>query len=32
MSKISIQDLESCNELIPYLMTLRSMLKKNSKN
>ena len=28
MSKISIQDLESCNELIPYLITLRSMLKK----
>ena len=27
MSEISIQDLESCNELITHLITLRSILK-----
>ena len=27
MSEISIQDLESCNELITHLITLRSIIK-----
>ena len=31
MSEISIQDLESCNELITYLITLRSILKDIAK-
>ena len=31
MSEISIQDLESCNELITYLITLRSILKNTVK-
>ena len=31
MSKISIQDLESCNELINHLITLRSILKDTVK-
>ena len=31
MSKISIQDLESCNELINRVITLRSILKDTVK-
>ena len=31
MLKISIQDLESCNELITHLITLRSILKYTVK-
>ena len=31
MSEISIQDLESCNELITYLITLRSISKDIAK-
>ena len=31
MSEISIQDLESCNKLITYLITLRSILKDTVK-
>ena len=31
MPKISIQDLESCNELVTHLITLRSTLKDTVK-
>ena len=31
MSEISIQDLESCNELITHLITLRLILKDTVK-
>ena len=31
MSEISIQDLESCNELVTHLITLRSLLKDTVK-
>ena len=31
MLKISIQNLESCNELINHLITLRSILKNTVK-
>ena len=31
MSEISVQDLESCNELITYLISLRSVLKDTVK-
>ena len=31
MSEISIQDLESCNELVTHLITLRSILKDTVK-
>ena len=31
MSEISIQDLESCNELVAHLVTLRLILKDTVK-
>ena len=31
MSEISIQDLESCNEVVTHLITLRSILKDTIK-
>ena len=31
MPKISIQDLESCNEVVTHLITLRSILKDTVK-
>ena len=31
MSEISIQDLESCNELVTHLVTLRLILKDTVK-
>ena len=31
MSKISIRDLELCNELVTHLITLRSILKDTVK-
>ena len=32
MLEISVQDLKSCNELINYLITLRSILKRYGKD